>query len=222
MRGEIDFARARADMVEQQVARRGVKDPLVLEAMRRVPREVFVQPGWETEAYEDEPLPIAEQQTISQPYIVAYMIEAAEIRPGDRALEIGTGSGYGAAVMSAIAAQVYTVERHPSLAEAARSRLHQLGCKNVQVRVGDGTRGWADAAPFDAIVVTAGGPAVPPSLRGQLASCGRLVMPVGESTHRQRLVKIVRLGEADFSEEVLADVAFVPLIGQEGWDPSSR
>jgi protein-L-isoaspartate(D-aspartate) O-methyltransferase len=209
-------------MVEQQIAQRGVKDPQVLAAMGRVPREAFVQPGWESEAYEDHPLPIAEQQTISQPYIVAYMIEAADLKPGDRALEIGTGSGYAAAVMSAIAAHVYTIERHPILAEGAQTRLRQLGCANVEVRVGDGTSGWPDAAPFDAILVTAGGPIVPTKLRDQLAVGGRLVIPLGESTHRQRLVRVLRHGPAIFAEEVLADVAFVPLIGEDGWDVSQR
>jgi protein-L-isoaspartate(D-aspartate) O-methyltransferase len=216
----MDFAQARADMVEHQIARRGVRDPLVLNAMARVPREVFVLPGWEAEAYEDQPLPIAERQTISQPYIVAYMIEIAGLKPGDRALEIGTGSGYAAAVMAAIAARVYTIERHPALAEAARRRLGDLGLDNVEVRVGDGTRGWPEAQPFDAIIVTAGGPKVPTELREQLAIGGRLVIPVGDTTHRQSLVRVVRESSTDFREEALADVAFVPLIGEGGWDPS--
>jgi protein-L-isoaspartate(D-aspartate) O-methyltransferase len=213
----MDFARARADMVEHQIARRGVTDPLVLEAMRRIPREAFVLPGWEEEAYEDQPLPIAERQTISQPYIVAYMIEAAGLRPGDRALEIGTGSGYAAAIMAAIAARLYTIERHPGLAEAARQRLQDLGFDNVELRVGDGTLGWAEAQPFNAIIVTAGGPKVPADLCEQLAIGGRLVIPVGDSMHRQSLVRVVREGPDDFREEDLADVAFVPLIGQDGW-----
>ena len=214
----MDFARARADMVEDQIARRGVSDPLVLRAMMRVPREAFVLPGWEAEAYEDQPLPIADRQTISQPYIVAYMVEAAGLKPGDRALEIGTGSGYAAAVMAAIAARVYTIERHPGLAETARRRLQDLGSDNVEVRVGDGTRGWPEAQPFDAIIVTAGGPKVPTELREQLAVGGRLVIPVGDTLHRQSLVRVVRQGPSDFREEALADVAFVPLIGEGGWD----
>jgi protein-L-isoaspartate(D-aspartate) O-methyltransferase len=219
---EMDFARARAEMVEQQIARRGVKDPQVLASMGRVPRELFVRPGWESEAYEDHPLPIAEQQTISQPYMVAYMIEAAELKRSDRVLEVGTGSGYASAVISAIAADVYTIERHPNLAKVAEARLGELGCTNVEVRVGDGTCGWPDAAPFDAILVTAGGPVVPTKLREQLALGGRLVIPVGESTHRQSLVRVRRHGPQTFSEEVLAEVAFVPLIGEQGWDASSR
>jgi protein-L-isoaspartate(D-aspartate) O-methyltransferase len=217
---KADFARARAEMVEHQIARRGVCDPLVLEAMGRIPREAFVLPGWEDEAYEDQPLPIADRQTISQPYIVAYMIEAAGLRPGDRALEIGTGSGYAAAVMAAIAARVYTIERHPGLAETACQRLRELGLHNVEIRVGDGTLGWPEAQPFDAIIVTAGGPKVPTELREQLAIGGRLVIPVGDTTHRQSLVRVVREGSTDFREEALADVAFVPLIGEGGWGPS--
>jgi protein-L-isoaspartate(D-aspartate) O-methyltransferase len=208
-------------MVEHQIARRGVRDPLVLEAIGRVPREAFVLPGWEAEAYEDQPLPIAEHQTISQPFIVAYMIEAAGLKPGDRALEIGTGSGYAAAVMAAIAARVCTIERHPALAEAALRRLVELGFANVEVRIGDGTLGWPEAQPFDAIIVTAGGPKVPVELRQQLAVGGRLVIPVGDSMHRQSLIRVVREGPGEFREEALADVAFVPLIGEAGWDASS-
>jgi protein-L-isoaspartate(D-aspartate) O-methyltransferase len=218
MMPKADLARARADMVEHQIARRGVRDKRVLKAMARIPREAFVLPGWEDEAYEDQPLPIAERQTISQPYIVAYMIEAAGLRPGDRALEIGTGSGYAAAVMAAIAARVYTIDRHPGLAETARRRLQELGFDNIEVRVGDGTLGWPEAQPFDAIIVTAGGPKVPGDLREQLAIGGRLVIPVGESLHRQRLVRVVREGPAEYREEDLADVAFVPLIGEAGWN----
>src|SRR5437763_7692187 len=212
MMPKADLARARADMVEHQIARRGVRDKRVLKAMARIPREAFVLPGWEDEAYEDQPLPIDERQTISQPCIVAYMIEAAGLRPGARALEIGTGSGYAAAVMAAIAKRVYTIERHPGLAEKARRTLQKLGFDNVEVRVGDGTLGWPEAQPFDAIIVTAGGPKVPIELREQLAIGGRLIIPVGESMHRQSLVRVVREGPADYREEDLADVAFVPLI----------
>jgi protein-L-isoaspartate(D-aspartate) O-methyltransferase len=208
-------------MVEHQIARRGVRDPLVLEAIGRLPREAFVLPGWEAEAYEDQPLPIAEHQTISQPFIVAFMIEAAGLKPGDRALEIGTGSGYAAAVMAAIAARVCTIERHPALAEAALRRLVELGFANVEVRLGDGTLGWPELQPFDAIIVTAGGPKVPEELRQQLAVGGRLVIPVGDSMHRQSLIRVVREGPGEFREEALADVAFVPLIGEAGWDASS-
>jgi protein-L-isoaspartate(D-aspartate) O-methyltransferase len=150
------------------------------------------------------------------------MVETAGLRPGDRALEIGTGSGYAAAVMAAIAARVYTIERHPTLADTARRRLRELGFGNVEVRVGDGTLGWPEAQPFDAIIVTAGGPKVPAELREQLAIGGRLVIPVGDSMHRQSLVRVVREGPEKYREEALADVAFVPLIGEAGWDPSRR
>src|SRR2546423_12369473 len=175
----LDWTRQRERMVQRQVARRGVRDVRVLEAMREVPREAFVPEGLEEFAYEDSPLPIEAGQTISQPYIVAAMIEAAEVQPGDRALEIGTGSGYAAAVLSQIADQVYTIERHPELAETAKMRFRELGYDNIEVRVGDGTLGWPDAAPFDAIIVTAAGPGIPKPLREQLAIGGRLVVPVG-------------------------------------------
>jgi protein-L-isoaspartate(D-aspartate) O-methyltransferase len=175
-----DLSRARDRMVDIQIGRRGVSDPLILEAMRRVPREAFVEPGYEEFAYEDGPLPIGEGQTISQPYIVAFMIEAAEVRRGDSVLEVGAGSGYAAGVVSQIADHVYAIERHPSLVEAARQRLRALGYDNIDLQVGDGTRGWPDAAPFDAILVAAGGPMIPMALKEQLAIGGRLVVPVGE------------------------------------------
>ena len=171
---------ARERMVEIQIARRGVRDRAVLEAMREVPREAFVEPGFEEFAYEDGPLPIGEGQTISQPYIVALMIEAAELEPGDRVLEVGAGSGYAAAVMSRIAGRVYAIERHAALAESARQRAWpswattMSSCASATARCG-----WPEAAPFDAILVAAGGPDVPPALKEQLAIGGRLVIPVG-------------------------------------------
>jgi protein-L-isoaspartate(D-aspartate) O-methyltransferase len=207
----------RERMVERQIAARGVNDARVLDAMRQVPREAFVASGFEEFAYEDSPLPIAEGQTISQPYIVALMIEAAEVKAGDRVLEIGTGSGYAAAVLSRIAAEVYTVERHGALAESAKRRFARLGYRNIEVRHGDGTLGWPEAAPFDAIIVTAGGPEIPESLRNQLKIGGRLVIPIGSLTDEQRLVKVVRDGEHAFHEEDLGPVRFVPLIGEHGW-----
>src|SRR5918997_5899093 len=176
----LDLSRARARMVDVQIARRGVRDRHVLEAMRRVPREAFVEHGLEEFAYDDGPLPIGEGQTISQPYIVAQMIESAEVKPGTSVLEVGAGSGYAAAVMSQIADRVYAIERHPSLGEAARERFKTLGYDNIDLRVGDGTNGWPEAAPFDAILVAAGGPEVPQALKEQLAIGGRLVIPVGE------------------------------------------
>jgi protein-L-isoaspartate(D-aspartate) O-methyltransferase len=207
----------RERMVETQIARRGLGDPAVLAAMRRVPRERFVPAGRAHRAYDDMPLPIGEGQTISQPYIVAAMTEALQLRPADRVLEIGTGSGYAAAVLAAIAAEVYTVERLEGLAESARRRLEELGFANVHVRHGDGSLGWLEHAPYDAIVVTAGGPDVPRSLLAQMAVGGRLVMPVGPTMRSQRLVRVVRTGEETYEQERLEDVAFVPLIGAEGW-----
>src|SRR5207302_2335219 len=188
----LDLARQRRQMIDLQVAGRGITSPLVLEAMRRVRRERFVSDGLEEFAYEDSPLPIEAGQTISQPYIVAAMIEAAKVKPGDRVLEIGTGSGYAAAVMSMVADQVYTIERHAELADIARGRFEKLGYDNVEVRVDDGSYGWPEAQPFDAILVAAGGPRIPEPLREQLAIGGRLVMPIGEGQHSQQLVKLTR------------------------------
>jgi protein-L-isoaspartate(D-aspartate) O-methyltransferase len=208
---------ARDRMVEFQIARRGVRDPDVLRAMRAVPREAFVSPGQADYAYDDGPLPIGEGQTISQPYVVAAMTAALRLRPGERVLEIGTGSGYAAAVLSLIVGEVDTIERVESLATAARRRLRDLGYANVHVRHGDGSLGWPAHAPYDAIVVTAGGPDVPRSLLGQLAIGGRLVMPVGPARRWQRLVRVVRTGADAYEREPLEEVAFVPLIGVEGW-----
>jgi len=219
---DLDFARERERMVQTQIAARGVRDPGVLQATRRVPREAFVEAGFEEFAYEDGPLPIGEGQTISQPYIVALMIEAAEVKPGDVVLEVGAGSGYAAAVMGQIADRVYAIERHPSLGEAACQRFRRLGYDNIDLRVGDGTKGWPEAGPFDAILVAAGGPQVPPALREQLAIGGRLVIPVGEEAGRQTLLKVTRTGETDFEEEDFGAVAFVPLIGQQGWAEEGR
>jgi len=160
----LDLARARDRMVDVQIAARGIRDRHIVEALRRVPREAFVEPGLEEFAYEDGPLPIGEGQTISQPYIVALMIEAAEVKPGDSVLEVGAGSGYAAAVMGQIADRVYAIERHPSLGKSAQQRLKTLGYDNIELRVGDGTRDWPEAAPFDAILVAAGGPEVPLAL----------------------------------------------------------
>ncbi|WP_159711619.1 protein-L-isoaspartate(D-aspartate) O-methyltransferase [Geminicoccus flavidas] len=217
-----DLARSRERMVDVQLARRGIHDRHVLNAMGRVPREAFVEPGLEEFAYEDGPLPIGEDQTISQPYVVALMIEAAEVKPGDRVLEIGAGSGYAAAVMSQIAERVHTIERHPSLAEKARQRFGRLGYDNVELRVGDGTLGWPEAAPFDAILVAAGGPKVPDALKRQLCIGGRLVVPVGTEERQQSLVKVTRRSETEFEEEDLGSVMFVPLIGEQGWAEDGR
>ena len=217
-----ELADARGRMVELQLVRRGIRDWRVLDAMRDVPREAFVQPGYEEFAYEDGPLPIAAGQTISQPYIVALMVEAAELQPDDSVLEIGAGSGYAAAVMSRIAGQVYAIERHEVLARSAERRFARLGYTNVQVRVGDGTNGWSEAAPFDAIIVSAGGPVVPHALKEQLALGGRLVIPVGEHLRGQRLLKITRCDQTHYDEDDLGQVAFVPLIGEQGWAEDGR
>lgn len=213
----IDLRDARERMVERQVARRGVQDHRVLDALRETPREVFVPEGLQEFAYDDSPLPIEAGQTISQPFIVGLMIAAAEVQPGDRVLEVGTGSGYAAAVLARLAGRVHTIERHAELAETARSRLAKLRLANVEVHIGDGTHGWLDAAPYDAILVAAGGPAVPQALKDQLDLGGRLVMPVGEREGEQRLVKITRTGANHFEEHDLGGVLFVPLIGEHGW-----
>jgi protein-L-isoaspartate(D-aspartate) O-methyltransferase len=211
----------RERMVVFQVARRGVNDKRVLEAMRQVPREAFVAAGMEEFAYTDSPLPIAARQTISQPYIVALMIEAAQIKPSDRILDVGTGSGYAAAVLSRMAGRVYTIERHRELANSAKRALEKMKYSNVEVRHGDGTLGWPDAAPFDAILVAAGGPEIPETLRRQLKIGGRLVIPIGERGDIQELVKVVRDADDRFHEEDLGPVTFVPLIGAGGWgDPA--
>ncbi|TPI45472.1 protein-L-isoaspartate(D-aspartate) O-methyltransferase [Mesorhizobium sp. B2-9-1] len=217
---ELSLTRGR--MVDVQIAQRGIHDRRVLEAMREVPREAFVDPDFEEFAYEDTPLPIGKGQTISQPFMVAYMIEAAEIDPGDRVLEVGTGSGYAAAVMSRVAASVYTIERHAMLAEIARQRFERLGYDNIEVRAGDGTKGWSDAAPFDAILVAAAGPGAPLALQEQLDVGGRLVIPVGKEVDDQRLLKVTRTGATTYEEEDLGGVQFVPLIGEEGWAERPR
>lgn len=204
---------ARRLMVENQIAARGVRDQRVLDAMGSVPREWFVDENLRDRSYDDAPLPIGEGQTISQPFIVAFMIEAARIGSDDRVLEIGAGCGYAAAVISRIAAHVYAIERHASLANAAATRLRSLGCDNVELRVGDGTKGWPEAAPFDAIVVSAGGPSVPRALEDQLASDGVLVMPVGRDGGGQRLLRLQRRTDGGFDREDLGGVAFVPLVG---------
>jgi protein-L-isoaspartate(D-aspartate) O-methyltransferase len=213
---------ARSRMVREQIESRGVREPKVLAAMRKVQRELFLREGLEEFAYQDTPLPIESDQTISQPYIVAYMTECLGLRGGERVLEIGTGSGYAAAVLAEIAGEVFTVERYKNLADAATERLARLGYTNVRVRHGDGTLGWPESAPFDAIVVAAGGPEVPESLREQLAIGGRLVIPVGPDTRSQQLVRITRVAEHRYEQEELLAVAFVPLIGALGWSEGAE
>jgi len=219
---KIDFVRRRLDMVEHQIAARGVRSKLVLEAMRKVPREEFLPLSLREFAYEDSPLPIAEGQTISQPYIVAFMADALLLRGGERVLDIGTGSGYGAAVLAEIAVNVYSVERIGQLAEKAAVKLAKLGYDNVHVLHADGTRGWPEHAPYDAIVVAAGGPKIPDSLQQQLKVGGRLVIPVGTEVRAQELVRVTRVSATEFRREDLADVRFVPLLGKEGWEPEAE
>lgn len=196
-----------------RIARRGIRDARVLEALRAVPRELFVAPSDRPLAYEDRPLPIGAAQTISQPFIVALMLEAAEIAPENRLLEIGAGSGYAAALLGQMAQEVHTVERHESLAAEAASRLAELGITHVHVHSGDGTQGWPDAAPYDAILVAAAAPSVPQSLIDQLAPGGRLIIPIGPADGGQILMKYVRQPDGSVTNRDLGDVRFVPLVG---------
>jgi protein-L-isoaspartate(D-aspartate) O-methyltransferase len=207
-------------MVERAIFARGVRSELVLDAMRKVPREAFLPQGLREFAYEDAPLPIEAGQTISQPYIVAFMTEALALQGGERVLEIGAGSGYAAAVLAEIAGEVYTVERIGQLAEKAAATLADLGYQNVHILHGDGTKGWPMHAPYDGIIVAAGGPKIPESLKDQLKIGGRLVIPVGRDPKLQELVRVTRLSESEYRREDLADVRFVPLVGQEGWAPA--
>lgn len=210
------FAKARQRMTSL-IRRRGVEDETVLAAMDKVPRERFVPEHLAEVAYEDGPLPIGEGQTISQPYIVALMIEAARIPAHGRVLEIGTGSGYSAAVMAEMGLKVFTIERHEALADAARRRLAATGYGSVEVCADDGTLGWPEAAPFDAIIVTAAGPHVPHRLAGQLRPGARMIIPIGRTAARQNLMRVTRKEDGAFEEENLGAVAFVPLIGSCGW-----
>ena len=207
----------RKRMVAEQIHARGVRDAQVLKAMGRVRREAFVPEQSRKLAYADRPLQIAEGQTISQPYIVAYMVEALALKGGEKVLEIGAGSGYAAAVLAEIASEVYTIERIGQLAEKAASHLIDEGYDNVHVLHSDGTRGWDEHAPFDAILVSAGAPEIPETLKSQLTTGGRMVVPVGSDYRAQELVRITRREKGQFDREDLADVRFVPLIGEEGW-----
>ena len=210
-----DFAELRERMVERQIAARGIRDPKLLDALRQVPREEFVSPDYGHEAYGDHPLPIEAGQTISQPYIVALMIDAARVGVGDRVLEVGAGSGYAAAVIGRIAGQVIAIERKPELVAVARERMVRLNYANVTIVEGDGTRGWPEGAPYDAILVAAAGSQVPQPLIDQLAPGGRLVIPVGGALWAQDLVKLTKLPDGQTKRESLGGVRFVPLIGEE-------
>jgi protein-L-isoaspartate(D-aspartate) O-methyltransferase len=204
-------------MVRDQLRRRGVTDESVLFAMEIVPRENFVPEEIRNFAYRDSPLPIGHGQTISQPYMAARMIERLELDAEDRVLEIGTGSGYGAAVLSRIADTVHTLERHSALAESAREKLIALGYDNVHVIVTDGSLGWPEAAPYDGIIATAGAPQVPAPLKDQLAVGGRLVLPVGSLPEQQILIRLRKTAANRFFEEQLEAVRFVPMVGEAGW-----
>jgi protein-L-isoaspartate(D-aspartate) O-methyltransferase len=212
----VSYRDERDSMVELQLRSRGIHDERVLDAFRRVPRELFLQGDLAEFAYRDTALPIEEGQTISQPYIVAATVQALDVKPVDRVLEIGTGSGYAAAILGALAREVYTVERHRSLAESAREKLAGAGATNVHVLWGDGTLGWPEHAPYDAIAVAAGGPEIPRALLEQLAPGGRLVIPVGADESSQVLTRVTR-EESGYREEPLLSVRFVPLIGEQGW-----
>jgi protein-L-isoaspartate(D-aspartate) O-methyltransferase len=210
-----DLAQQRERLVAR-IRREGIRDTRVLDALNTVPREAFVPPAMRGLAYRDSPLPIGHEQTISQPYIVALMAEALNLQSADRVLEIGTGSGYAAAVLAAIAKEVYTIECHRDLAESAGERLRAAGVTNAHVLHADGTRGWPEHAPFDAITVAAGGPETPPRLLEQLRVGGRLVIPVGRSS--QQLIRVTRVAEEEFQQDKLAEVRFVPLTGAGGWN----
>jgi len=216
MEDQSPYQLQRERMVKEQLIRRDIRDQRVLDAMRNIPRHAFVPPEHRHMAYGDGPLPIGSGQTISQPYIVALMTQLLNLKGGEKVLEVGTGSGYQAAVLAYLAQEVHTIERHANLAEQAGQILSELGYSNVYVHVGDGTRGWPDAAPYDAIMVTAGSPQVPKSLLAQLDDGGgRMIIPVG-GRGNQRLERWFREGD-DYRCERILPVAFVPLLGEEGW-----
>jgi protein-L-isoaspartate(D-aspartate) O-methyltransferase len=213
------FAAARRKMVQTQIEYRGVGDRRVLKAMRIIPRHTFVPKELQAEAYQDNPLPIGHGQTISQPYMVGLMSSLLELRGSEKILEIGTGSGYQAAILSTLAAEVHSVEHIPQLAEQARGRLAALHMDNVMIHVGDGSLGWPDAAPYDGILVTAGAPVLPEALPEQLKDGGRLVIPVGERW--RQVLQVWTKGAAGLEKEEVLPVAFVPLKGAQGWQDSN-
>jgi len=217
---EMDFDQLRAAMVAE-LQQQGIHDTAVLQAMNTVPREHFVPEEYQEYAYYNGPVPLPAKQTISQPFVVALMLAALKLKPHFNLLEIGTGSGYAAAVASLLVRQVHTVERQEKLVQYAKIRLNQLGYANIAVHLGDGTLGWPAAAPYDAIVVAAGGPTVPVSLRNQLAVNGRLIIPVG-TQKKQKLHLVWRKKDGRFGHKVLTPVRFVPLIGREGWDDGGQ
>lgn len=205
-------------LLVQQIQRQGIRKPEILAAMGKVPREAFVDPELHEFAYEDSPLPIGNEQTISQPLIVALMLAELQLNADDRVLEIGTGSGYAAAVLATIAGEVFSIERIRGLADSARQRLQTLGFDNVHILHGDGTQGCPQHSPFDAISVAAGGPDIPAALLEQLAIGGRMAIPVGDNRFHQKLILVRKVGTDDYRFDDLGHVRFVPLIGFAGWD----
>jgi len=212
----IDLPKARLKMVEEQIVSRGIKDSRVIAAMKKVPRHLFVEEALQSQAYSDHPLPIGEKQTISQPYMVALMTEALQLKEKEKVLEIGAGSGYQTAVLAELAEKVFSIERIRSLAIKARQLLYELGYFNVEIKIFDGTHGWMEEAPFDAIIVTAGAPNIPQPLLDQLAIDGRLVIPVGDA-YAQDLMRVTKTKEG-IKKEDLGGCRFVKLIGRYGWE----
>lgn len=212
----LKYARQREEMILRQIEDRGILDPAVLSAMRKVPRHLFVSEALRDQAYGDFPLPIGEQQTISQPFIVAEMTQALALKPEDRVLEIGTGSGYQAAILAEIVYRVHTIERIHALYINARKLFDQLRYHNILTKYSDGTTGWRDESPFDAILVAAGAPAIPQTLVDQLAVGGRLIIPVGDE-HSQELIRVIRHADGSVSQQNLGGCRFVKLVGEHGW-----
>jgi protein-L-isoaspartate(D-aspartate) O-methyltransferase len=212
----MDFPKARLKMVEEQIISRGIKDPRLIAAMKKVPRHLFVEEALQSQAYSDHPLPIGEKQTISQPYMVALMTEALQLKEKEKVLEIGAGSGYQTAILSELAEKVFSIERIRSLAIKARQLLYELGYFNVEIKIFDGTHGWLEEAPFNAIIVTAGAPNIPQPLIDQLAIDGRLVIPVGDA-YVQDLIRVTKTKEG-IRKEDLGGCRFVKLIGKYGWE----
>lgn len=212
-----DFTIARRRMVEEQVIARGITDRQVIEAMLKVPRHKFVEQALESQAYQDTPLPIGEKQTISQPYMVAFMSEALQLKGHEKVLEVGTGSGYQAAVLALLADRVFSLERIPELARRARKTLDACGYTKVNIKLADGTHGWREMAPFDAIIITAGAPEIPQNYLDQLEIGGRLVIPVGDRLS-QTLMRVTRTSNDHYHKERLLGCRFVPLVGNHGWD----
>ncbi len=217
-----NWRKLREEMVSHQLASRGIIDKAIIHAFLSVPRHLFVPAKRQNQAYDDSPLPLPDGQTISQPFIVAYMIQAGQIKSNHRVLEIGAGSGYAAAIVSMVARTVYAVERHQSLAAYAQKRFDRLGYDNIHIRHADGSLGWAEHAPYDAILVSAASPIIPSALKEQLAINGRLIIPIGVASGDQTLTRITKISCQRFETRNLTSVRFVPLIGAEGWSEQIR